>query len=85
MYSSPRHWRGFRLEKLADGNVRSMCVIHEKLWCLGRSSTTGKRSIFEKGEEDLGNYELVRLFSVTREVTEGVHWSLFPNTQRTRK
>ena len=74
-----------RLEKLADVTVRSMCVIHEKLWCLGRSVTTGKRSIFEKGKGELGNYGLVRLFSVTGEVTEGVRWSLFPNTQRTRK
>lgn len=62
-----------------------MCVIHEKLWCLGRSVTTGKRSVFEKGEGDLGNYGLVRLSSVTREFSEGIHWRLFPNTQRTRK
>lgn len=84
MCSSPWHWTGFRLEALADVTVRSECVIHETLWCLGRSVTTGKRSMFEKGKGDLWNYELVRLL-VTGEVTEGVHWSLFPNTRRTRK
>lgn len=35
--------------------------------------------MFEKGKGDLGSYGLLRL-SVTGEVTEGVHWSLFPNT-----
>lgn len=46
------------------------------MWCLGSSVTTAKGSVFEEGKGDLGNYGLVRLFSVTGDITEGVHWSL---------
>lgn len=50
MCSSRWPWAGFRLEKLDDVTVRSLCAIHGKLWCLGRSVTAEKGQFLRKAK-----------------------------------